>query len=201
MKSTVELFREWCGDDEFAKFVRALQTTCKRQRRLVFWQESVWARFCEEKQVSLPQTYEDVAKIFASVSEVGPEFEYVFPEQRPDQRLNADGLRDAMLQWAAKRRAAGLDLEAVLTLRVRHEVHTQVADLVEGLLLNDPPINSMFRDSTVSVLIKPPGEDVPGKGMTIRVDDLATRGDAGSTSLRWGIAERQRPKPWWKFWT
>lgn len=35
-------FRQWCGDDQFPKFVDAPQTTSRRRGALVYWQEALF---------------------------------------------------------------------------------------------------------------------------------------------------------------
>jgi hypothetical protein len=192
----VSLFREWSGDEQFAKFVGALQTTRRRKGELVFWQEHLWDRFSREQQLDLPRDYEGVANIFASVAEVGREVTFCFPPEAEVQ-LSAQPLRTALLDWASRRSQAHLRLEAHLLLTAGAPRHRLVADLVQHLFSTDPDVRRCFAGAVVSVSFRTPDGQPPLTGLTVAVDSSS---QDGLVSLGWGIASRQKPKPWWRFW-
>ena len=196
MSDTVQLFRDWSGSQQFAKFVGALQTHCRRKGELAFWQEGMWERFCNEQQLDLPRDYEGVAQIFASVAEVGTEVTVDLP---PSLQAGAarELLKQALLSWADRRCEAHLSLAAELILTATPDRHGSLGALVQNLLSTDAALRSRFDRAIISVSIRSPGGTPPFTGLSIAVD---TSTDGGLVSLGWGIASRPTKKPWWRLW-
>jgi hypothetical protein len=62
-ESLVSSFAAFCGPDQFKKFVRGLNTTCRRKRRLLFWQNELWRRFAGAHEGEVPVTFPEIAEV------------------------------------------------------------------------------------------------------------------------------------------
>lgn len=118
------LFRRFAGPDRYSKFVRAVNRSCRRKGRLLFWQEQLWKEFAATNPET-PRAFEQVMSTF-SVCDVHdcplqkPSDEAPLPEIRNtlecevasnnlfpfaiDQNLVCDQCRTARKKWIEENR-------------------------------------------------------------------------------------------------
>ncbi len=191
-------FRTWCGDERFARFVEALESTGREKGRLAFWQEQLLDRYASESGTSLPRSVDGLLALLADV--LGS------AEADPAMRITGTGLQDrgaqraALLAWAERRKASGLARGRDLEVQAEAGLHPRAVEEVKRLFLEDAGISGAYAGATISVRNRPAGSPTPATGMTIQVDERAPASVDGSVCLQWTIAPAASRRPWWKRW-
>jgi len=82
-REIIKRFREFCGEEEYSKFVEALPKRIsgffigETKPRLRYWQERIWERFAEKHQLELPTNIWEIVEIFEKGSFVGKVFKII----------------------------------------------------------------------------------------------------------------------------
>lgn len=199
MNDQIAHFREWCGDEQFFRFVETLESTCRQKRRLVYWQEELLAAYANESGSALPSHFDQLQEIFSDILDaegraVSPIYFAASGMESPER------VRRDLIDWSAMRQLEGRNRDISLEVAADSSLHAEAAGALKQMLLDDPQVNAAFVGATVSVRIHPSTLAGPSTGMTIYVDDRNTRGDGLSVCLQWTIARREMKRPWWKIW-
>ena len=183
-------FRTWCGDEKFAKFLRALQTTSKEKGRLTFAQEKTWNEFVAATGVQIPCELDSITSVFAEALRISHQLEVQAPNNFSTGSVTFCGLlKELLLHWAGDRNAVGLDLNASLIVSCRYEDISDVRNAIHMTFYEDKDVHAVFLGANItgSVRSAPPNESV--SGFTFIVSD----GDAEERlSLGWSIQKREQ---------
>jgi hypothetical protein len=193
-------FRNWCGDERFAKFVRTLQTTSKKKGRLTYAQEKTWNEFMAAKGLGIPCQFEAVCSALAESLAISHEIEMTAPDALDQFSAR---FKERLLRWAEQRKGVGLDLDASLAITCRHEDARSVRDAIQTTFFKDNDVHGRFLGANItgSVRSLPPDESVLGFAFIVSTGDAAD-----CSALGWSIQPReQRAEPgpaprWWQFW-
>ena len=82
MHEIVDEFRQFLGEESFARFLRDLHTDCKAKNRLKFWQEKRWSEFCNRRGME-PWALDEILDTFLEAYPTWEDIEEAFPRGRP----------------------------------------------------------------------------------------------------------------------
>ena len=190
-------FRNWCGNEKFAKFVRTLQMTSREKGRLTYAQEQTWNEFIAATGASVPCKLESITAALVEALQISHKLELTIADA-PGARSQFPGiLKDKLLQWASDRKAAGLDLDASLVVFCRHDDVGEVRQAIHDVFYQDNDLNKVFLGATISGSVSSPPPDEGTATLIFMVGDSASE----PLSLGWSIQRRgEQPPRWWQFW-
>jgi hypothetical protein len=170
------------------------------KERLTFAQEKTWNEFVAATGANVPCDLVSIRTVFAEALRISHQIDLPISN---DIRAFRGLLKDRLLDWAAERKAAGLDLDATLVIICRYEDVSIARNAIHTTFYEDKDVNGAFRGANItgSVRSAPPQESVAG--FTFIVGD----GDAEERlNLGWSIQQRESHEearsapPWWQFW-